>query len=195
MHDILLLGNVRVPNKKQPVTRDLATCTCCPFLSSLSIKKPHPHGIKNSQQHRTHRVHRPAVGHSRLHHYSPTLPAAAAALPGRRGWGRGKSVRDATRLCSHYPIREQFSYLYHFSLLSRYQATLFNRTLRFITAFKLLVSTDRSGAAAHAKWDLVLLGGLMGSLFSFLQFVIAPVIGRLSDRLGRRRTLLLTMVS
>ena len=38
----------------------------------------------------------------------------------------------------------------------------------------------------------VLFGGLLGSLFSFLQFVASPVIGGLSDRFGRRPILLLT---
>jgi MFS family permease len=38
----------------------------------------------------------------------------------------------------------------------------------------------------------VLFGGFLGSLYSFLQFFAAPFWGRLSDRVGRRRILLLT---
>lgn len=38
----------------------------------------------------------------------------------------------------------------------------------------------------------VLFGGFLGSLYSFLQFVSAPLWGRLSDRHGRRRILLIT---
>lgn len=45
------------------------------------------------------------------------------------------------------------------------------------------------------KWDTVLLGGLIGSLFSLLQFFVSPVIGRRSDTLGRRKVLLYTMVT
>jgi MFS family permease len=45
------------------------------------------------------------------------------------------------------------------------------------------------------KWDTVLLGGLIGSLFSLLQFFVSPIIGRRSDKLGRRKVLLYTMVS
>jgi len=44
------------------------------------------------------------------------------------------------------------------------------------------------------KWDIVLLGGFMGSVFSALQFVTSPYIGSLSDRYGRKNVLLWTMV-
>ena len=40
----------------------------------------------------------------------------------------------------------------------------------------------------------VLFGGLVGSLFSFLQFVASPMIGGLSDYYGRRPILLLTAI-
>lgn len=44
------------------------------------------------------------------------------------------------------------------------------------------------------KWDIVLLGGLMGSVFSALQWFVSPRIGSLSDKYGRKRILLLTMI-
>ncbi|KAJ1930862.1 hypothetical protein EC988_009983, partial [Linderina pennispora] len=44
-----------------------------------------------------------------------------------------------------------------------------------------------------SRADLVLLGGLLGSLYSLLQCLVAPVIGRASDRLGRRRTMMFCM--
>ena len=40
----------------------------------------------------------------------------------------------------------------------------------------------------------VLFGGLIGSLFSFLQFVASPMIGGLSDYYGRRPLLLCTAI-
>lgn len=43
------------------------------------------------------------------------------------------------------------------------------------------------------RYDIVLLGGALGSLFSFLQAIAAPIIGRLSDRHGRRTALLWSM--
>ncbi|CUA67729.1 Major facilitator superfamily domain-containing protein 10 [Rhizoctonia solani] len=55
----------------------------------------------------------------------------------------------------------------------------------------------RQNIAPHAiqhKWDVVLLGGLMGSLFSSLQFFISPHIGSLSDKYGRKRILLVSMI-
>ncbi|KAF9149762.1 hypothetical protein BG015_008422 [Linnemannia schmuckeri] len=44
------------------------------------------------------------------------------------------------------------------------------------------------------KMDIVLLGGALGSLFSVLQFIASPIIGKLSDILGRRRVLLISML-
>lgn len=40
----------------------------------------------------------------------------------------------------------------------------------------------------------MLLGGALGSLFSFLQALASPIIGTLSDRYGRRRALLISML-
>lgn len=42
--------------------------------------------------------------------------------------------------------------------------------------------------------DIVLFGGFVGSLFSFLQFISSPFIGQLSDRFGRRTVLLISMI-
>jgi predicted MFS family arabinose efflux permease len=44
-----------------------------------------------------------------------------------------------------------------------------------------------------SRYDIVLLGGALGSLFSFLQALASPVIGALSDKYGRRRALLVSM--
>ncbi len=42
------------------------------------------------------------------------------------------------------------------------------------------------------RFTPVLFGGVLGSLYAALQFVFAPIWGTLSDRLGRRRILLIT---
>ncbi|KAL1304489.1 hypothetical protein AAFC00_003479 [Neodothiora populina] len=44
------------------------------------------------------------------------------------------------------------------------------------------------------RYDIVLLGGALGSLFSFCQAIASPIIGTLSDRYGRRKALLCSMV-
>lgn len=49
-------------------------------------------------------------------------------------------------------------------------------------------------AVVSPRFDTILLGGLVGSLFSFLQFIASPLIGKMSDLRGRRYTLLWTMV-
>jgi hypothetical protein len=52
----------------------------------------------------------------------------------------------------------------------------------------------RRSSATNPKWDVVLLGGLLGSLFSAAQFAVSPTLGSWSDRYGRKRVLLLTMI-
>ena len=50
------------------------------------------------------------------------------------------------------------------------------------------------GAPDVEKFNIVLLGGLLGSLFSFLQFLSCPLLGSFSDIYGRKRVLILCMV-
>jgi MFS family permease len=53
------------------------------------------------------------------------------------------------------------------------------------------LAPEEGGNGRHLT--AVLFGGLLGSLYAFLQFVAAPIWGRLSDRVGRRPILLLTV--
>ena len=57
---------------------------------------------------------------------------------------------------------------------------------RLVSALGELSGGDPNAVAA-------LFGGLLGSLYSLLQFLFAPVWGGLSDRIGRRPTLLVTL--
>ncbi|KUI74493.1 Major facilitator superfamily domain-containing protein 10 [Cytospora mali] len=45
-----------------------------------------------------------------------------------------------------------------------------------------------------SRYDIVLLGGALGSLFSLLQAIASPIIGTLSDKYGRRTALLASMM-
>lgn len=47
---------------------------------------------------------------------------------------------------------------------------------------------------APERYNSVLLGGFLGSMYSFLQFVASPVFGALSDRYGRKPIMLLCLV-
>lgn len=68
---------------------------------------------------------------------------------------------------------------------------LLPRTLGFVAWLRGLFYEPPSNPQ---RWDVVLLGGLMGSVFSLLQFLVSPRIGTLSEKYGRRRVLLITMV-
>lgn len=48
-------------------------------------------------------------------------------------------------------------------------------------------------AGSHGNYREVLFGGVLGSLYAILQFVFAPLWGSLSDRIGRRHVLLITV--
>lgn len=48
---------------------------------------------------------------------------------------------------------------------------------------------------APDRYSSVLFGGFLGSMFSFLQFVVSPIMGALSDCYGRKPILLFSLVS
>jgi len=52
---------------------------------------------------------------------------------------------------------------------------------------------ESSGAADPQFMTAVLFGGILGSLYSILQFICAPLWGAYSDRVGRRKVLLITI--
>ncbi|PFH56694.1 hypothetical protein XA68_16128 [Ophiocordyceps unilateralis] len=74
------------------------------------------------------------------------------------------------------------------SLLEAGPPTLLQRVLGGLHSYKAAFSRP-----IDSRHDIVLLGGAMGSLFSLLQAIASPVIGRLSDRYGRRAALLASM--
>lgn len=67
--------------------------------------------------------------------------------------------------------------------------SLLNRIFHYLNAYK-----NSFARPIDSRYDIVLLGGALGSLFSFLQAIAAPFIGRLSDKHGRRTALLCSMV-
>jgi predicted MFS family arabinose efflux permease len=63
-----------------------------------------------------------------------------------------------------------------------------NRILHYLNAYKKAFAVP-----INQKYDIVLLGGALGSLFSFLQAIASPIIGKASDKYGRRTALLWSM--
>ncbi|KKY18565.1 putative sugar transporter conserved site [Diplodia seriata] len=66
--------------------------------------------------------------------------------------------------------------------------TVLNRVLSGLNAYK-----NAFAKPINDRYDIVLLGGALGSLFSFLQAIASPIIGKLSDKYGRRTALLWSM--
>ncbi|KAM8939554.1 major facilitator superfamily domain-containing protein 10 [Pelodytes ibericus] len=50
------------------------------------------------------------------------------------------------------------------------------------------------GVPQERKYNSVLFGGLIGAIFSLLQFICSPLTGAASDHLGRKKALLITAV-
>ena len=53
---------------------------------------------------------------------------------------------------------------------------------------------ENNGATNPKFMTSVLFGGILGSLYSFLQFICAPLWGSYSDRVGRRKVLIITIL-
>jgi predicted MFS family arabinose efflux permease len=64
-------------------------------------------------------------------------------------------------------------------------SSLLNRIFHYVNAYK-----NSFAKPIDSRYDIVLLGGALGSLFSLLQAIAAPIIGRSSDKYGRRTALL-----
>jgi len=60
------------------------------------------------------------------------------------------------------------------------------------SSFGFLFSFAESFGEGNSKTTYVLFGGLLGSIYSGLQFVFGPIWGKLSDSLGRKKVLLWT---
>ena len=57
----------------------------------------------------------------------------------------------------------------------------------------LFTLAENSGAEDPRFMTAVLFGGILGSLYSILQFIFSPLWGAYSDRVGRRKVLLITI--
>ncbi|KAK4942656.1 hypothetical protein LTR10_017604 [Elasticomyces elasticus] len=80
------------------------------------------------------------------------------------------------------------SLLTFYRSLETHPSSALNRILHYLNAYK-----QSFAIPINEKYDIVLLGGALGSLFSFLQAIASPIIGRASDKYGRRTALLWSM--
>ncbi|KAJ8936494.1 hypothetical protein NQ314_012358 [Rhamnusium bicolor] len=47
---------------------------------------------------------------------------------------------------------------------------------------------------APEKFNSILFGGFLGSMFSFLQFIAAPIVGGISDVIGRKKVMIICLI-
>jgi len=66
------------------------------------------------------------------------------------------------------------------------EGLLMGLILEGVRTLRALAGTE----AGHVLEDAALFGGVLGSIYALLQFVCAPLAGRLADRYGRKRVLL-----
>ncbi|CAF0748312.1 unnamed protein product [Adineta steineri] len=78
---------------------------------------------------------------------------------------------------------------YYGSQVDANHDTLYHKTMSFVQFIR-----DLTGAPNDAKWNSVLFGGIIGSLFSLLQFFSSTLCGIASDRYGRKSVLLFSMI-
>lgn len=71
---------------------------------------------------------------------------------------------------------------------SKKEDWLYNSIIQQVDSFRELL-----GIPDNNRFNAVLFGGFLGSLFSFLQFLCCPLFGAISDVLGRRIPMLLCM--
>lgn len=76
------------------------------------------------------------------------------------------------------------------SLLEHYRV---NDQLGLYTSLSNSIGRFRELVGAPERYTSVLFGGFLGSMFSFLQFVVSPIAGGLSDYYGRKPILLLSL--
>jgi ferrochelatase len=57
-----------------------------------------------------------------------------------------------------------------------------------------VIRTLETWLGGASGYHVVLFGGLLGSLYSILQFICSPLVGTLSDRIGRRPILIFSLV-
>lgn len=56
------------------------------------------------------------------------------------------------------------------------------------------IKTFQNVVGAPERFNSVLFGGVLGSMFSFLQFLVSPLVGGLSDVYGRKPVMLICLV-
>lgn len=78
------------------------------------------------------------------------------------------------------------------SLLDHYKH---NDNYRLYAWLSSKIKYFQETVGAPEKFNSVLFGGFLGSMFSFLQFVASPIVGGISDVIGRKPVMIVCLVS
>lgn len=114
------------------------------------------------------------------------LPSFPPFLASSYGLAHSQSQISFTFILPLFPKLLEF--YQRLEAASPASTSLLSHILRTLNAYKNSFSRP-----IDSRYDTVLLGGAMGSLFSALQAIASPVIGILSDKYGRRKALLMSM--
>lgn len=80
------------------------------------------------------------------------------------------------------------------AMLEHYRATEASSGLFGLLESAMVQIAAVVGTPHHDAGSVVLFGGILGSLYSILQFICSPILGSLSDRVGRRPVLIISLV-
>jgi len=110
--------------------------------------------------------------------------------------GKGQVVKDRTTLVVFFGLLIDllaFTLILPLfpALISHYRE---HDSSGLFAALENKVDWFRASVGAPVEFNTVLFGGLLGSIFSFLQFIASPIIGGLSDRFGRKPLMVATGV-
>ncbi len=80
-----------------------------------------------------------------------------------------------------------------FPAMAKYYLAVDSENFFLKAIFGTITSITTMGGVTNDAANIVLFGGILGAIYSFLQFVGAPIWGTISDRIGRKPVLMISV--